>query len=143
MKFSSKNLLLFLSVIAFLGLGFYAVNSGKVSINKSGTSEISTTSEENEDGESSDLETEENKISLEIASPKDGDIVTKSPVVVTGTTVNGADVSVNDADTKADANGKFSVSVPLDEGENEIFVTANDISGNSAESSIKVNLNTE
>jgi membrane-associated protease RseP (regulator of RpoE activity) len=131
MKFNSKNLLIFLAVIAFIALASFAVSSKKPILNNSGN-EVSTPS--SEVGE---------EINLEITSPKDGEVVTKSPVLVSGTTVGGADVSVNDAEAKADANGDFKVSIPLEEGENEIFVVVNDSEGNYAEGSVKITLNTE
>ena len=131
MKFNSRYFLIFVVLIVFVVLAFFAVTSKKPLVNNSG-SKVSTPS--SEVGE---------EINLEITSPKDGEVVTKSPVLVSGTTVGGADVSVNDAEAKADANGDFKVSVPLEEGENEIFVTANDQDGNYAESSVKITLNTE
>lgn len=135
MKSSSKGLLIVLAVVVFLGLAYFAVFSKKSSVGNLNKSEVSTPFPSGE--------VKNNQISLEITSPKDGDTVTKSPISVMGTTVKNAEVFVNDAETKADENGNFKVSVDLEEGENEIFITANDISGNSAESSIKVNLNTE
>lgn len=142
MKFSSKSSLIVLAVIAFVVLAFFAVSSKKPTVNNSG-SKVSTPSSEVGEEESVGTETSENEISLEITSPKDGEVVTKSPVLVTGTTVKGADVFVNDAETKADANGEFKVSIPLEEGENEIFVVVNDSEGNYAEGSVKITLNTE
>ena len=130
-------------VIALLGFTYFAVFSKKPSVNNSNNANTSTPSTETVSGETSGSGINKNEINLEIASPEDGEVVTKSPVEVSGTTVGNADVSVNDAETKADANGEFKVSVPLDEGENEIFVTANDADGNYAEGSIKITLNTE
>ncbi|MCX6705968.1 MAG: hypothetical protein NTV24_02575 [Candidatus Woesebacteria bacterium] len=126
MKINSKNVLIVLAVVVFLGFAYFAVSSKKSTIGNSNNSEIKN-----------------NEISLEITAPKDGEILTKSPVSVTGTTVKSAEVFVNDAETKADESGNFKVSVSLDEGENEIFVTVNDQDGNNTESSVKVNLNTE
>jgi len=139
MKFNSKNLLIFLAVIVFVAFAYFAVYSKKSSVS-SPNNNIPTPSSEVE-SESGEVNVSE--ISLEITSPKDGEVVTKSPVLVTGTTIGGADVFVNDAETKADEDGNFKVSISLDEGENEIFVTANDQDGNYTESSIKVSLNTE
>jgi len=131
MKFNSRYFLIFVVLIVFVVLAFFAVTSKKPLVNNSG-SKVSTPS--SEVGE---------EINLEITSPKDGEVVTKSPVLVSGTTVGGADVSVNDAEAKADANGDFKVSVPLEEGENEIFVVVNDSGGNYAEGSVKITFNTE
>lgn len=132
MKFNSKSSLIVLAVIVFVVLAFFAVSSKKPTVNNSG-SKVSTPSSE----------VGENEINLEITSPKDGEIVTKSSVLVTGTTVKGADVFVNDTETKADENGEFKVSIPLEEGENEIFVVVNDSEGNYAEGGVKITLNTE
>jgi len=142
MKFNSKNLLIFLAVIAFIALASFAVSSKKPILNNSGN-EVSTPSSEVGEEESTGTETNENQINLEITSPKDGVVVTKSPVLVTGTTLKAADVFVNDAETKADVNGEFKVSIPLEEGENEIFVVVNDSGGNYAEGSVKITFNTE
>lgn len=141
MRFNSKSLLVLVVVVALLGFAYFMISSKKSSVDNSDNTIIATPT--SEAGNGGAIGTSANEISLEIASPKDGDIVTKSPVVVSGITVSGADVSVNDAETKADANGEFKVSVPLDEGENEIFITANDVNGNYAEASLKVSLNTE
>ncbi len=139
MKFNSKNLLIFLAVIVFIILAYFAVYSKKSSVS-SPNNNVSTSSSEVE-SESGEINVSE--ISLEITSPKDGEVVTKSPVLVTGTTVKGAEVFVNDTETKADESGEFKVSVALEEGENEIFVTVNDSEGNYTEGSVKITLNTE
>lgn len=142
MKFNSRNFLIFLAVIVFIALASFAVSSKKSLVNNSANKAI-TTSGEVEEGEPNEIEGSENEISLEITSPKDNEVVTKSPVLVTGITASKAEVFVNYAETKADNDGNFKVSIPLDEGENEIFVTANDQNGNYAESSVKISLNTE
>ena len=142
MKFNSKNLLIFLAVIVFIILAFFAVSSKKSLITNTGN-RTPTPSSEAGGEESTGAETNENEISLEITSPKDGEVVTKSLILVTGITLKGADVFVNDAETKADEDGNFKVSISLDEGENEIFVVVNDSEGNYAEGSVKIILNTE
>ena len=139
MKFNSKNLLIFLAVIVFVAFAYFAVYSKKSSV--SSPNNNVPTSSSGVESESGEVNVSE--ISLEITSPKDGEVVTKSPVLVIGTTLKGADVFVNDAETKADEDGNFKVSVFLDEGENEIFVTANDQNGNYAEGSVTIILNTE
>ena len=131
MKFSSKYFLIFVVLIVFVVLAFFAVTSKKSLITNTGNKTPTPSSEVGEE------------INLEITSPKDGEVVTKSPVLVTGTTLKGADVFVNNAETKADEDGNFEVSVALEEGENEIFVVVNDSEGNYAEGSVKVTLNTE
>lgn len=143
MRFNVKNLLILLVVIALVGVSYFVFFSKRSSVKNYDITGVSAPSGAVRDGEISDSETNKNAIKLEIASPQDGEIVTKSPVLVSGTTVGGADVFVNDAETKADANGEFKVSVTLNEGENEIFVTANDVDGNYAEGSVTITLNTE
>ena len=142
MKFSSRYFLIFVVLIVFVVLAFFAVSSKKSLITNIGNRTSIPSSEVGEE-ESTGTETNKNEISLEITSPKDGEVVTKSPVLVSGTTLKGVDMSVNDAETKADANGNFKVNVSLEEGENEIFVVVNDSEGNYAEGSVTIILNTE
>jgi len=83
-------------------------------------------------------ETEE--IFLDITSPKDMDTVSSSLLAVKGKTVAGADVFVNDKETKADKNGIFSLNVTLEEGENVLTVIMNDDLGNYIEKQLTVTL---
>lgn len=142
MKVGLKSILIVLVLLALVALAFFAISSGRISFN-TGKSGNTVLQEDQEDEEDEDSETFENEISLEITSPKDGAIVKESPVLVTGETVKGAEVFVNDTETKADNSGNFKVSVPLEEGENEIFVVVNDAEGNYAEASVIITLNTE
>jgi len=80
----------------------------------------------------------EDKIELELISPKDGEVVNAPELTISGKTVANAEVSVDDKETKADKDGNFSVKTTLDEGENEVVVTVNDESGEMAEKSVKV-----
>lgn len=75
----------------------------------------------------------QNQISLIVSSPTKNQVVTAATLTVSGKTVPNADVSVNDKDLKANAQGNFSALVTLDEGENEIVVTASDDAGNFSE----------
>ncbi len=143
MKVGLKSILIVLVLLALVALAFFATSSGKISFNNAGKTENAVLQEDEEDEEFEDSETFENEISLEITSPKAGAIVKESPVLVTGETVKAAEVFVNDAETKADNNGNFKVSIPLDEGENEIVVVVNDAEGNYAEASVIITLNTE
>ncbi|MCX6704327.1 MAG: hypothetical protein NTZ07_02675 [Candidatus Woesebacteria bacterium] len=78
------------------------------------------------------------KISLIITSPKDGDVLGSTNAAVKGKTASGAEVFVNDQEGSADANGNFSISIGLDEGENKIVVSVNDGEGNVAEQELNV-----
>lgn len=79
------------------------------------------------------------EITLTITSPTNGATVTTATTVVRGKTKPNAEVFVNDEDTIADANGNFSVTLSLDDGENPIVVSANDADGNIAERELSVN----
>lgn len=77
-------------------------------------------------------------VPLTISEPLNN-ITTSNPTVsVKGTTVGNADVSVNEKDIKADAQGNFSATITLDEGENIIAVLAADQVGNFVEQDLIV-----
>lgn len=84
----------------------------------------------------------EQGLTIEINQPKDGDVFQQSPIKVSGKTKVGAEVFINDQQTKADNNGNFSVDLVLDEGQNEIVVAANDELGNYVEKTLAVELAT-
>lgn len=71
-------------------------------------------------------------LSLQIDSIANGDIVTDALLVISGTTQPDAEVFINDKEVLADDNGRFSVSLTLDEGENSIFIVANTSEGDFA-----------
>lgn len=80
-------------------------------------------------------------IVLEIIEPKSGQrIVQDADFVIKGRTAPYAEVFVADQQLTADANGNFSTTVTLDEGENVIVVLANDAEGNFAEETIIITL---
>jgi starvation-inducible outer membrane lipoprotein len=83
-------------------------------------------------------EKSQGELLLTISSPKDGATLTSSSLTVKGTTVANAEVTVNDTDTKADSKGNWSAKITLEEGENEIVVTANDDTGAWAEQQLTV-----
>jgi len=78
------------------------------------------------------------KISLVVTSPQDGSTLDSTNVTVKGKTTPDADVFVNDQSGKADVNGNFSISIGLDEGANQIVVSANDSLGNATEQDLNV-----
>jgi len=82
------------------------------------------------------------EIPLSITSPQSGTTVSTPNVVISGKTSPNADVTINDSDTKADAQGNFSLSILLDQGDNIITITSVDPNGKYAEKEIKVTLNT-
>lgn len=79
-------------------------------------------------------------IFLEVAQPINNSMVANTIASLTGRTIPNASVFVNDQELKADANGNFSTSVTLDEGQNDIYVVAADDLGNSVEKDIIVNI---
>jgi hypothetical protein len=65
--------------------------------------------------------------------------VDSGTVTVTGQTVPGATVSINDQAGIADASGNFSIPISLDAGPNAIDVVATDDNGNQGEVLLMVN----
>jgi len=79
---------------------------------------------------------------LKVTSPEDQSAVSTASIQVSGSTIVGAvvSVSVNDNTQMADVdqNGNFQVTVPLEEGPNQIDVVASDQEGNEQSSTITV-----
>lgn len=84
----------------------------------------------------------DNRLTLDLISPTDKSVVNTSKVMVSGKTSPNVEVSVNEKELKSDTSGNFSIDYELFEGENEIFVVVNDSSGNYAEKSVIVYLET-
>jgi hypothetical protein len=78
------------------------------------------------------------KITLTITSPKDGATLNSTNVAIVGKTEPNAELFINDVEGKADSNGDFSISVGLEEGQNQLIIDANDDSGNVAEETLTV-----
>jgi len=74
----------------------------------------------------SDTNNDTTSLPLAVTQPKDESVVNTPEVVVEGTTNPDAVVSVNGTVADVDAEGKFSVTVPLEEGPNLIEVYASD-----------------
>jgi hypothetical protein len=79
-----------------------------------------------------------NQFKLTVTSPINNALVTTTSINVIGTTIPKAEVSVNEADTIADAKGNFSAKITIDEGDNFIAVVATDENGNIAEQDLSV-----
>jgi large repetitive protein len=143
LKKTAGYLLFALVIVAVLVLGYVVVTKGYLSkgIN---LSQISTTQTENPtDGTATPAGTTtgnvtSTKISLVITSPVNGAILDSTNVTVKGKTTPKADVFVNDQEGVADANGNFSISIGLDEGNNLITVSANDADGNVSQQDLNV-----
>lgn len=81
-------------------------------------------------------------LSLEIETPQDKAVVNSKTILIKGKTAPLADVFINEKETKSDNQGSFSLNYSLDEGENELIITANDSNGNYAEKVLTVELKT-
>ncbi len=68
-------------------------------------------------------------VALQVRWPARKSIKTKTRI--SGTTAAAAMVTVNGIQVRADAQGEFSLDVPLQEGKNQVVVNATDASGNS------------
>lgn len=78
------------------------------------------------------------EIALSISAPQSGGSVSTVTVAVKGKTSPKAEIFANEAEGLADANGNFSLTVALDEGENSIIVTAVDANGKVAEKEVLI-----
>ena len=142
MKKTLGYLLVGIFVIAVLvGVYFFLVkgySKGVVNTTPAIPNETSTSAPVNATQEVGNVTS--SKISLVITSPADGANLTSTNVTVKGKTSANADVFVNDQSGKADANGNFAISIGLDEGINQILVSANDSLGNAVEKDISVTI---
>lgn len=84
--------------------------------------------------------TSNDKISLVVTSPTNGETLSSTNLTVKGKTTPFADVFVNDVTGKADASGNFAISIGLDEGSNQIVISANDSVGNATQTELTVNV---
>ena len=139
---------LILILLVMLGLGFYLYKSGYLKTSSPGsfvgnsTNNTSDIKNESKAGlsESEIKNTTYGKIALDVTYPLNGAKLGSTNVKVTGKTTPNADVFVNDQIGKADKDGNFSISIGLDEGENQIVVSANDKDGNVNEQEILVTI---
>lgn len=83
-----------------------------------------------------------NQITLTVTQPVNNEVVKSSTITVTGKTMPGAEVAVNDVDIKTTPQGDFSTNITLDEGENTVVIIAHDAQGNAAEKDITVTYDT-
>ena len=79
------------------------------------------------------------KPKLDISSPSDNSKTDKPDITVSGSTDKDVTIQINDSPTVVDANGGFSQSLTLKEGDNKIVVKATDDAGNVEEKDITVN----
>ena len=70
---------------------------------------------------------------LSIVEPQDAAVLASTALVVSGKTLAGASVAVNEASGLADAQGNFSIAVSLEEGPNALDISASDGQGRTGE----------
>jgi len=78
------------------------------------------------------------KPKLDIASPKDGDKTSSDEISINGETDKDNEIFINDFPVVLLAEGKFSYSIRLSEGENKIKVVAKDNAGNTEEKNLTI-----
>lgn len=83
------------------------------------------------------------EIPLAISQPADRSTVTSPNILIEGKTVPNAEVIINDVEKKANAQGNFSVSILIDEGDNFITIVVVDSEGRYAERELRVTLATD
>ena len=77
-------------------------------------------------------------LAVTLTSPADEAVIDAPQVDVVGRAPADTVISINDTITVVEASGQFSVSVPLQEGPNELDVVASDRAGNQASSRLIV-----
>jgi hypothetical protein len=145
------------AVILVLGVGYYLFISRIAKPVSVQTNQMSTTSAEKAGGESNAVggsgaagiivsptqmaaanNEKVNQITLQVTTPKNNSTVSLSALTVQGTTKPKADVSINEKDVVANANGYFSATVSLEEGDNYVVIVAVDENGDVAEQELNV-----
>jgi len=76
---------------------------------------------------------------LQILSPRDGDLVNSPQVTVVGTTSPDSVVTVNDDIIVVGADGRFESTISLEQGPNVIEIVASDLEGNEATLELSIN----
>ncbi len=138
----SKPYLLLIAalVIVALGIGGFAYyrSTTNPATAPSYTTPSATTSPTQQANPSQPTSPVPNDITLTITSPQNGAQVSTPTITVSGKTVPNADVSVNDQDLTADAQGNFSTTITLEDGDNNLSITAADSTGQSSEAELTV-----
>ncbi len=140
----SKNSIIIFAIFIIVSGSIVFIVSKKRQAQQPVSNQIETSVEESKKSGSLTTPTESpdstiqniSEITLTITSPQSGSTVSTSKALVSGKTDPKAEVFANEAEGIADSNGKFSLSVALDEGENSIIVTAVDANGQVAEKEI-------
>jgi hypothetical protein len=133
------------AVILVLGGGFYLFSSKIIQVPKTVIPETGNTQDSTNVNSAGSTITpttipaeKVNQITLSVTAPANNATVSVASVTVKGMTLPGADVSVNEKDVVAGANGAFSANLSLEEGDNYIIVVAIDADGNVAEQEMTI-----
>ncbi len=144
MTIRPKSFLLILSALVFVILAILVIFSDSSSSNLvkkfesiSGQKVVQTESETKVIDQST---TNSEELFLNIISPQDNSVVSNPILTVKGTTVDNAEIFINDKETKSKADGTFSTIVTLEEGENILTIVMNDSLGNYIEKELAVSL---
>ena len=144
MTIRPKSFLLILSALVFVILAILVIFSDSSSSNLvkkfesiSGQKVVQTESETKVIDQST---TNSEELFLDITSPQDNSVVSNPILTVKGTTVDNAEIFINDKETKSKADGTFSTIVTLEEGENILTIVMNDSLGNYIEKELAVSL---
>lgn len=127
-----------LVLIASTVLLLVTSNKNKMTTTQATTQERQNQTQPGQAATTSPINSIKGEIPLSVSEPQDGSISQVSVIKVKGTTAPNAEVYVNDSQTKADANGSFTVSLALDEGDNYILVAAADPIGRYSEKELTV-----
>ncbi len=144
MQKGNALLIVLLLVLAVGAGGYYLYTKGgfKMPDVQTGSNyTLSTMNPTSSSGPSENVSTT-GSITLSVTSPVSGATLSSGNITVKGKTLPNAEVFINDQSTKADTEGNFSLNLTLDEGENNLVVTANDAEGNVAEQNLSVNIQT-
>ena len=125
----TKKRLLVLALLALLVLVVYFLSSRKKLVFAPSLQETLSDTVETVQNESAKLGILPSSFLLEVDSPTNGATVNKGVLEVTGKTVPGAEVFVNEIQAKVDENGTFRQKVTLQEGENFVLITAGNETG--------------
>ena len=137
-----------IAIVVVAAGGFFILKNQKAKIASTQKEMVSESSQETEktppkDSDTAAMVTKIAQITLTVSSPANNSTVRTAKVTVKGKTLAKAEVFANEAEGVADAAGNFSLPVNLDDGDNEIIITAVDSDGNVAETVVTVTYNAE
>lgn len=143
-----KKSLLFVAVIVILFAGFIGLNKQNRSVNTAQNIPTPTLLTQEQITPTlvvtrftTQVQGQEKTVPLTILEPMNNASTSNQSITVRGKTIGNADISVNEKDLKADAQGNFSIVVSLDDGENIIAVLVVDQAGNFVEQDLTVTFN--